>query len=567
MRARSIGVLAVVASSVVVGLTHQASAAGTPVASSVAGYTGTANVLDTFDRQAKAGWGSSPVGGSYSTTPADSFQVNGDGVMQVQPGHEAFATLSGVTSADEQAMMVFALPKVPVSGSGVYVGVELRRQANGDAYRVRARIESGGKLTLVTSRVVDGQEVMLGGYRTIATGVVAGQALVVDAYVAGGNDVTVGARAWTSSQPTAAWTTQRDTSAEPISGAGAVGLRLYNSSSSSSLAVDVKSLRGWSLSPTGSSPSPTVSTSTANPTTASTTTAASPTSTRSPTTAASPTTTARTTATPTTKVGPPTTTTSTTTTSPPVAAPPAPAPPVNAPPVVVAPPATTTAGSAPLGSSLYPVPAGSLVVSTSGSDSNSGSMSSPFRTIARAVSASTAGQTIVLRGGSYHESITIGPTKSPTIQAYPGEVVWLDGSVPVTNWVKSGSTWVSSGWTAQFDHSASFTKGSDAGGFVGAQNPMAAYPDQVFVDGAQLSQVSSGATPGVGQFAVNYSARTITIGTNPSGEEVRASDLSQALTVSGKVKLLGFGIRRYATSIPQIGTVYLGGQPAASCRT
>ena len=37
-----------------------------------------------------------------------------------------------------------------------------------------------------------------------------------------------------------------------------------------------------------------------------------------------------------------------------------------------------------------------------------------------------------------------------TIQAYPGEAVWLDGSSAVTDWVKSGNVWVKSGWTAAF---------------------------------------------------------------------------------------------------------------------
>ena len=50
--------------------------------------------------------------------------------------------------------------------------------------------------------------------------------------------------------------------------------------------------------------------------------------------------------------------------------------------------------------------------------------------------------------------------------------VWFDGSVPVTTWTQQGSTWVHSGWTAQFDHSASFTTGHISAGVSigGTQN-------------------------------------------------------------------------------------------------
>jgi polyferredoxin len=49
----------------------------------------------------------------------------------------------------------------------------------------------------------------------------------------------------------------------------------------------------------------------------------------------------------------------------------------------------------------------------------------------------------------------------------------------------------------------------------------------VFVNGNPLIQVASPSQVGPGQFAVDYSAQTITIGTDPTGQEVRASDLKQ----------------------------------------
>jgi len=213
-----------------------------------------------------------------------------------------------------------------------------------------------------------------------------------------------------------------------------------------------------------------------------------------------------------------------------------------------------------VGSAQYGIPAGALFVSaSSGSDSNAGTELQPLRTVAAAVSKATTGQTVVVRAGTYHERMFIGATKQLTIQPYPGEAVWFDGSVPVTSWTAVGTTWVSSNWTAQFDSSASYTKGSNAGGFVNSAYPMAAHPDQVFMDGAQLAQVAAGTTPKAGQFAVDYTAHTITIGSDPTGHAMRATDLDHLMVVAGSVTLKGFGVRRYATPLPDIGTIFFGG--------
>jgi hypothetical protein len=73
-------------------------------------------------------------------------------------------------------------------------------------------------------------------------------------------------------------------------------------------------------------------------------------------------------------------------------------------------------------------------VSTTGSDSNTGNLSSPFKTLEKAVSAVRAGETIYVRGGTYNLTQTITLSKSGTensrisIMAYPGETPVLDFS-------------------------------------------------------------------------------------------------------------------------------------------
>ena len=230
----------------------------------------------------------------------------------------------------------------------------------------------------------------------------------------------------------------------------------------------------------------------------------------------------------------------------------------------IIPGAGETPGAVAVGTATYAVPSGSLFVDpANGSDAAAGSQGSPHQTVAHALAAASYGQTIVLRAGTYHEGITVSSSKSVTIQAYPNEAVWFDGSTQITSWTQQGGVWVHSGWTAQFDHSPSYTFGQDDG-FVNPSYPMAAWPDQVFIDGVSQEQVAAGTTPTSGQFAVDYNAQTITIGTDPAGHEVRASDLGQAIVAAGPVQLLGFGVRRYATCIPLIGTIYFGGVSAGS---
>ncbi|HZX56428.1 MAG TPA: right-handed parallel beta-helix repeat-containing protein, partial [Ilumatobacteraceae bacterium] len=78
--------------------------------------------------------------------------------------------------------------------------------------------------------------------------------------------------------------------------------------------------------------------------------------------------------------------------------------------------------------------------------------------------------------------------------------------------------------------------------------------------GAELHQVASESAVQPGTFYADYAGNRLVIGSNPVGHEVRGSDLAQAVKVStSNVTLRGFGVRRYATSLPLIGTVRIDG--------
>ena len=78
-------------------------------------------------------------------------------------------------------------------------------------------------------------------------------------------------------------------------------------------------------------------------------------------------------------------------------------------------------------------------VSTGGNDANAGhSLSAPFRSIQRAASVARPGDTVLIRGGTYRE--TVKPANSGTSSAritfkpYNGEAVTISGADPVSGW-------------------------------------------------------------------------------------------------------------------------------------
>lgn len=219
------------------------------------------------------------------------------------------------------------------------------------------------------------------------------------------------------------------------------------------------------------------------------------------------------------------------------------------------------AGSAPVGRTAYRVPRGAVIVAPDGSDGAPGTPSAPLRTLAAAISRAPDGGTIVLRRGVYHESVTVPEGRRLTIQAHPGEPVWLDGSSRLASWKPSGQVWQADGWNHRFDDSPSYTKGADDGDnpafkFLDPAYPMASHPEQVWVDGAAQQQVASADQVKPGTFFVDLDEHRLLLGTDPSGHEVRASTLQEAVTLQGEGSVLrGIGVRRYATSIPQLGSV------------
>jgi hypothetical protein len=199
----------------------------------------------------------------------------------------------------------------------------------------------------------------------------------------------------------------------------------------------------------------------------------------------------------------------------------------------------------------YAVASGAMFVATNGSDSNPGTQTAPFATLSKALSVVPSGGTVVVRGGTYHQSAATSRTTRVT--AYPGEHVVFDGARSVTDFsVHSPGVWVASGWSfepARMDYGASSLITSSA--------PYAGWPEQTFYDGTQLDEVGSLGEITPDTFYVDRTADKLYIGSDPSGHLVEASDLEIGFTANGHTgsELRGIHFRRYATPVGSIGAV------------
>lgn len=213
-----------------------------------------------------------------------------------------------------------------------------------------------------------------------------------------------------------------------------------------------------------------------------------------------------------------------------------------------------------------PIPANAVFVSNRGEPVADGSAAHPFVSIADAIEAASAGTTIVVAGGEYHESLHV-PAELPdlTIRAAPGETVWLDGSsTPGTPAVaEAGSRWRFTGAAPDLDRSPTYRRGAPDGRtegwrWVSPERPLAADPAQVWLAGRPLRQVSPAAAVEPGTFAIN--GGDVIVGDDPTGRDVRIGRLSHAVVVNAaRTHVEGIGMRRYVPSVPDFGAVVLDG--------
>jgi len=469
-------------------------------------------VCDLFDRTQKGSWGTADQGGAWSNSGAAVLRADGASGLIASPaaGRASIATLEAELPVDSVVTADVRIPELPEGGSGVYLS--LANRIVGDAsYAALLRVQPSGATQLQLVRLTKLTTAKL--LSVVALPVTkAGDSLRVAFQVSGSTAVSLSAKAWstTAPEPTTWAITATDKASDRVTKPGRAGIVLYSAHGGSTPSVAIDAIRARAVEKTD------------------TTAPQQPTTPEKPTTPQEP-------------------------TAPEEPTTPQPAPDTSFPRGDVGAPAP--------GTLTYPVPATAVHVARNGSDANSGTASRPMLTITAALRTVPSGGTIVVHKGVYHEEVLVPPQKRVTIQPAPSEEVWLDGAEPVSGWRAEGATWVKDGWSLRLDASPTYTKGAPDSTnpgwqFVNPEHPMAAHPDQVWVGGVQLTEVASRALVKAGTFFVDKTKSQLVIGSDPNGKTVEASTLTQAMSLrsSGSV-FRGFGVRRYATSVHQMGTV------------
>jgi hypothetical protein len=212
-----------------------------------------------------------------------------------------------------------------------------------------------------------------------------------------------------------------------------------------------------------------------------------------------------------------------------------------------------------LADTAYAIPPGAVFVSPTGQDTNPGTQYAPFATIAKALTVAPSGGTIVLRGGTYREKLSI--TRRVTIQAYPHEAPWLDGADPATAWLAFGPYSVLL-WHDPLCDSCVPPSAIDPA------YPTAGLPEQMFIDGTPLRQVTSiAALDQPGTFYVDLPYHCIVTLDQTVGHSVAVTDRDIALQVSGYAAgtiVRGVGILHYGATWSGVGSMVSSSAPGVT---
>ncbi len=91
----------------------------------------------------------------------------------------------------------------------------------------------------------------------------------------------------------------------------------------------------------------------------------------------------------------------------------------------------------------YSAHAADFYVAPTGNDSSKGTLGAPFKTIQRAADVATAGDTVIVRAGTYRECVTVKNSGAPgaplTFKTFPKEVVTISGTEVVPGLKKVGA--------------------------------------------------------------------------------------------------------------------------------
>ena len=194
---------------------------------------------DDFRRSVTGGWGTAPVGGSWSVSQGASFAVGADRgtITNETAGADRTAWLAATNVRDVEATAVFRTDTKALTGNGQTIKILTRRQANYHEYRASVFLRGDGTLNLGLHRIAPGVA-DTGITGAVPGGFVRGRDYAVRTLVTGANPTTLRAKVWdaATSEP-AGWTATWTDSTASLQVAGDVGIASYISGSASGTPV------------------------------------------------------------------------------------------------------------------------------------------------------------------------------------------------------------------------------------------------------------------------------------------------------------------------------------------
>ncbi len=218
----------------------------------------------------------------------------------------------------------------------------------------------------------------------------------------------------------------------------------------------------------------------------------------------------------------------------------------------------------------------SLYVATTGNDSNAGTLAAPFKTISAAEAHAQAGTEVIVRGGTYNESVQLNASGTASnyisVHPYSGETVTINGASKSADVVAINGNYVElkgfqinggdHGVTAWDVHNAKISGNTISGAWkggivVGGDNPGGNYGSDLIqgnnVTNNVLQNTSLGKNGGWGSgITSTLSDNTIITGNNVSRNYGEGIDVysSKSDTVSSNTVSDNFNVEIYINSAP-----------------
>jgi parallel beta-helix repeat protein len=178
----------------------------------------------------------------------------------------------------------------------------------------------------------------------------------------------------------------------------------------------------------------------------------------------------------------------------------------------------------------------------------SGVVIEPGQNAQSIINAKPAGTTFCFAAGVHRISQTLRPKANQVLASAQRAV--LTGSIPLTGWTASGSTWAVRGALP-----AAYGLSGQCEDNVAN---ICSLREQLFLDGTHLTRVSSLAKVAPGSFYADYAANAIYLGSNPTGHAVEMSKTATAIESNATgVVVRGLTIEHFA-SAPQAGALVSG---------